>query len=311
MCADGRWVIDDYYEDYAKKECEEKGFKPGDVVQEPAEPIGYMSTTAADIIVKGAKESRTGIYKAGGPTTFFGSDGVGPFRGEMSSTKKAMLARENLTEENWMAACAYSVWECNDELRAEREGRVVAGAGVEETRHTFGPGERWSTTIYTAAATPAEGATKGDDMDTALKKEDEAMAFDWDSADEAAATQAKASLAARQAALYKPRAAYEVHTGQVHCECQSMPLNLVSNLFSSDPQDKQPTQLRWEHITEDKHMYVVGGTSKVGTTAWGIAYIDYIMEGEDVAAVEAKKFEEMRKLVEEAERDGPSRMVFT
>lgn len=80
---------------------------------------------------------------------------------------------------------------------------------------------------------------------------------------------------------------------------------------SSDPQDKQPTQLRWEHITEDKHMYVVGGTSKVGTTAWGIAYIDYIMEGEDVAAVEAKKFEEMRKLVEEAERDGPSRMVFT
>ena len=58
-------------------------------------------------------------------------------------------------------------------------------------------------------------------------------------------------------------------------------------------------------------MYVVGGTSKVGTTAWGIAYIDYIMEGEDVAAVEAKKFEEMRKLVEEAERDGPSRMVFT
>jgi len=216
MYIDGRWVIDDYYEDFALKECEEKGFKPGDVVQEPAEPIGYMSTTAADILVKGAKESRTGIYKAGGPTTFFGSDGVGPFRGEMSSTKKAMLARENLTEENWMAACAYSVWECNDELRAEREGRVVAGARVEEIRFRFGPGDRWGTTIYTAAATPAEGPTKGDD-----KKEDEAMAFDWDSADEAAAAQAKASLAARQAALYKPRATYEVHTGQLHCEDRS------------------------------------------------------------------------------------------
>lgn len=49
----------------------------------------------------------------------------------------------------------------------------------------------------------------------------------------------------------------------------------------------------------------------MGTTAWGIAYIDYIMEGEDIALVEAKKDEEMRKLVEEAERDGPSRMVFT
>jgi hypothetical protein len=58
-------------------------------------------------------------------------------------------------------------------------------------------------------------------------------------------------------------------------------------------------------------MYVVGGSSKVGTTAWGIAYIDYIMEGEDIAAVEAKKGKEMRKLVEDAERDGPSRMVFT
>lgn len=215
---DGRWVVDDYYEDYAKKECEEKGFKPGEVVQEPAEPIGYTSTTAADILVKGAKESRTGIYKAGGPTTFFGSDGVGPFRGEMSSTKKAMLARENLTEENWMAACAYSVWECNDELRTEREGRVVAGAGVEEARHVFGPRDQWSTTIFTAAAAPAEGAPKADDVDVALKREDEAMVFDGDSADEAAAAQAKASLVARQAALYKPRAVYEVHTGQPHCE---------------------------------------------------------------------------------------------
>lgn len=214
----GRWVVDDYYEDYAKKECEEKGFKPGDVVQEPAEPIGYTSTTAADILVKGAKESRTGIYKAGGPTTFFGADGVGPFRGEMSSTKKAMLARENLTEENWMAACAYSVWECNDELRTEREGRVVAGAGVEKTRHAFGPRDQWSTTIYTAAAVPAEGVTDAENADAALKRDDEAMVFDGDSADEAAAAQAKASLAARQAALYKPRAVYEVHTGQLHCE---------------------------------------------------------------------------------------------
>jgi len=89
------------------------------------------------------------------------------------------------------------------------------------------------------------------------------------------------------------------------------PLDLSSNLFSSDPQDKQPTQLRWEFVPEDKHMYVVGGNSKVGTTAWGIAYIDYIMEGEDIAAAEAKKVEEMRKLVEEAERDGPQQIVFT
>jgi hypothetical protein len=89
------------------------------------------------------------------------------------------------------------------------------------------------------------------------------------------------------------------------------PLNPASNLSSSDPQDKQPTQQRWEFVPEDKHMYVVGGTSKVGTTGWGIAYIDYIMEGENTAAVEAKKAEEMGALVEEAERDGPPRIVFT
>ena len=88
------------------------------------------------------------------------------------------------------------------------------------------------------------------------------------------------------------------------------PLNLAFNLFSIDPQDKQPTQLRWEFVPDDKHMYVVGGTSKVGTTAWGIAYIDYIMEGDDIAAAEAKKGEEMRKLVDEAERDGEPRMIF-
>jgi hypothetical protein len=144
----------------------------------------------------------------------------------MSSTKKAMLARENLTEENWMAACAYSVWESNDELRAEREDRVVAGAGVEETRYSFGPGDQWSTTIHTAAATPVEGAAKGEDLGAALRRENEAMAFDGDSADEAAAAQAKVSLAARQAALYKPRAVYEVHTGQLHCE---RPFSILSN----------------------------------------------------------------------------------
>jgi hypothetical protein len=86
---------------------------------------------------------------------------------------------------------------------------------------------------------------------------------------------------------------------------------MAFNPVSIDPRDKQPTQLRLEFVPEDKHMYVVGGTSKVGTTAWGIAYIDYIMEGEDITAAEAKKFEEMRKLVEEAERGGPPRMTFT
>ena len=89
------------------------------------------------------------------------------------------------------------------------------------------------------------------------------------------------------------------------------PLSLASDLLSIDPQDKQPTQQRWEFVPEDKHMCGIGGTPKVGTTAWGIAYVDYIMEGGDIAAVEVKKVEEMRKLVEEAERDGPQRMVFT
>lgn len=89
------------------------------------------------------------------------------------------------------------------------------------------------------------------------------------------------------------------------------PFNIIFNLFFIDPQDKQPTQLRWEFVPEDKHMYIVGGASKVGTTAWGIAYIDYIMEGDDTAAADGKKGEEMRKLVEEAERDGPPRMIFT
>lgn len=281
--------MDDYFEEAAKLEAESKGAKPGDLVLEPAEPMGYASTTAADIYVKGAKESRTGIYKSGGPTTFFGSDGVGPFRGEMSSTKKAMLARENLTEENWMAAVAYSVWECNEELRKSREERIIPGGGVEEVRNSFAQG--WD--IAYAPAPIQE-----------VKVEETAMDVDGDADGDDGVAKAAARRAAAMAASLlspRPRGIYEVHTGQLHCEFCIFLLT-HTYILAIDPENMQPTKYKWVPVPEDTHMHVIGGAAKVGSTAWGIAWVDYQME-EDVAARELEAAERLKEL-QEAEKSG-------
>jgi len=199
---DGKWVVDDYFEEAAKIEAAEKGAKPGDLVLEPQQDFSHTISTDAS---KGAKESRTGIYKPGGPTTFFGSDAVGPFRGEMSSTKKAMLARENLTEENWMHAAALSLLEANEELRRSRAERIIPNAGLDEVHVPIG--HTGATTVhYVPSLTPAtimhpastgEGAGEyvegGGEIDTR-------------------------SLEKANAASSKPLAVYEVHTGTLHCE---------------------------------------------------------------------------------------------
>lgn len=191
--------MDDYFEEAAKIEAAEKGSKPGDMVLEPQQDFSHTISTDAG---KGAKESRTGIYKPGGPTTFFGSDAVGPFRGEMSSTKKAMLGRENLTEENWMHAAALSILDANEELRRGRAERIIPNAGLDEVQvpivHTGA-----TTVQYVPSSTPAtimpkvegngEHVEGGGEVDTR-------------------------SLETANAASSKPLAVYEVHTGTLHCE---------------------------------------------------------------------------------------------
>jgi hypothetical protein len=170
----------------------------------------FSHTISTDAYGKGQKESRTGIYKPGGPTTFFGADAVGPFRGEMSSTKKAMLARENLTEENWMHAAALSVLEANEELRRARAERIIPGAGLEEVQvplqHTGSTVTHYmpSATQIGGVPVPApigEQGEGGGEVDTKTLEE-------------------------TNAASSKPLGIYEVHTGIIHCMCSLYPIVL-------------------------------------------------------------------------------------
>lgn len=204
---DGKWVTDDYYEDAATAEAAEKGAKPGDLVLEPQQDFSH--TISVDPSSKFQKESRTGIYKAGGPTTFFGSDAVGPFRGEMSSTKKAMLARENLTEENWMHAAALSLLECNEELRRGRAERVIPGAGLDEVQVPIGSGHMGgigTTTQYIPSpAPPPEQPANRTEGQPGEQQGEGGGEVDT------------RTLEANNAASAKPVAVYEVHTGTLHC----------------------------------------------------------------------------------------------
>lgn len=255
------------------------------------EPQQDFSHTISTDNTKGPKESRTGIYKAGGPTTFFGSDAVGPFRGEMSSTKKAMLARENLTEENWMHACALSILEANEELRRGRAERLIPNAGLDEIQVPIM--QTGATTVqYVPSSTPivvlptpqggegGEQAEGGGEVDTK-------------------------TLEAANAASPKPVAVYEVHTGILHCESSTIQQWCAYIYILLDPQSMQSTKVRWAPVRNTKHKPVIGGLASVGSAAWGVARIDYVTKDEGAYKAELKRIEKLEAELADAEKNGP------
>lgn len=285
---DGRWVVDDYFEEAAKVEAAEKGAKPGDVVIEPQQDFSH--TISTDTYGKGQKESRTGIYKPGGPTTFFGSDAVGPFRGEMSSTKKAMLARENLTEENWMHAAALSVLEANEELRRGRAEKIIPGGGLDEVQVPL-PHNSSSVTHYIPSATTTGGAS--------------APAPTGDQGEGAGEVDTK-TMEETNAASPKPLGVYEVHTGVLHCTfIVHLPVMYSFLIKGTDPSATQPMKSRWVPSKKKNDKPVIGGLSSVGSAAWGVAWIDYIMRDEGSYKAELARIEQLEKDIEDAEKNGP------
>ncbi|KAF7329760.1 hypothetical protein MKEN_00239300 [Mycena kentingensis (nom. inval.)] len=102
---EGRWVVDDYYEDRVLAEITEKGLKAGDPVGDLPDPNAHKAEKEAadpgknERIAGGAQ----GIYRAGGPTTLFAGSGIGPFSdGPLNVVRKSLFTREGVTEENWM-----------------------------------------------------------------------------------------------------------------------------------------------------------------------------------------------------------------
>lgn len=135
--ADGKWVEDDYYEDKALASTLAKGLKPGDPVGELTDLLSYASTkdpvAAQSQPSRGEGPWRGGgamLYKPGGPTTFFGGNGLGPFDGDLSMVKKMAIQRDGVDRENWMWTAATKVQEWNEEWTKARKERLKVCGGV-------------------------------------------------------------------------------------------------------------------------------------------------------------------------------------
>lgn len=72
-----------------------------------------------------------------------------------------------------------------------------------------------------------------------------------------------------------PVGVYEPHSGIVHCEYHHRVAGHVANHVSPDRSDTQPTRARWDPI--DDGQCVLGG-AKAGSQAWGLAWVDTVME---------------------------------
>ncbi|KAJ7130256.1 chromatin remodelling complex Rsc7/Swp82 subunit-domain-containing protein [Mycena epipterygia] len=115
MIIDGKWVVDDYYEEKSLEEITARGLKAGDPVGELPDPNAlYHSNEPSNLNAANAsnvannKHDRgggvaMGVYRAGGPTTIFGESGWGPFSdGPLNAVRKSLLSRDGVSEENWM-----------------------------------------------------------------------------------------------------------------------------------------------------------------------------------------------------------------
>ncbi|KAJ7151429.1 chromatin remodelling complex Rsc7/Swp82 subunit-domain-containing protein [Mycena crocata] len=114
MIIDGKWVVDDYYEEKSLEEITARGLKAGDPVGELPDPNAlYHSNEPSNLNTANASNAANkndrgggvamGVYRAGGPTTIFGSSGWGPFSdGPLNAVRKSLLSRDGVSEENWM-----------------------------------------------------------------------------------------------------------------------------------------------------------------------------------------------------------------
>jgi chromatin structure-remodeling complex protein RSC7 len=138
---DGRWVVDDYYEDRAREEAETKGVQPGELVGELADPRAPKQNapaTADNDDREREQRERTGewgMYRPGGPTTLFGSAGFGPFsEGPLSAPKKAFYTREGVDEKNWMYEAARRAREADADWKRSRMMGLKVCGGVYDNK---------------------------------------------------------------------------------------------------------------------------------------------------------------------------------
>ena len=72
-----------------------------------------------------------------------------------------------------------------------------------------------------------------------------------------------------------------------------------------DAQTFQPTKVRWLPVSATSHKPVIGGLSSVGSAAWGLAWIDYVMKDEGAYNAELERIARLEAAVIDAEKNGP------
>ncbi|XP_006455231.1 hypothetical protein AGABI2DRAFT_194873 [Agaricus bisporus var. bisporus H97] len=279
---DGKWVTDDYYEEKVLAEITAKGLKAGDPVGElpdpnaPAHPppdanlANSTFASSSNVNVAGGG----GIYRAGGPTTIFGGSGWGPFSdGPLNAVRKSLLSRDGVTEENWMWMMAGRANEADEEwARLRKEGRGKAGLTVGGVV-MGGKGSAW---------------LRPDPIpkDTTEKKP---LLGEQDNSNTAGADTTAMKVKAgtkRKAAEISALGVYEPHTNMI--------------LYHSAT---QPTRATWQLLPNSKPR-VLGGT-RSGNGAWGMAWVDTVMqlpdEDEETRTEKEKEKQERERYVREAE----------
>lgn len=135
--------MDDYYEEKSLEEITARGLSAGDPVGDLPDPNAlHHSNEASNLNAANASNAASkndrgggvamGLYRAGGPTTIFGSSGLGPFSdGPLNVVRKSLLSRDGVSEENWMWMTAMRTLTAGDEwTRLRREGlRPMDAAG--------------------------------------------------------------------------------------------------------------------------------------------------------------------------------------
>jgi chromatin structure-remodeling complex protein RSC7 len=273
--------VDDYYEDKVLADITEKGLKAGDLVGELADPNAPSAAAlAAAELANAQKGDRAGgtqgIYRAGGPTTLFGSAGWGPYSdGPLNAVRKSLLNRDGLNEENWMLVAAQRTAEAGAEWAKQRRGALVPYGGIfgataassthAEKKDEVGEEER------VKGKADAKRQAHGDEQDQGAQERRE---------DDGAATDARARKRARWEEK-EPTGVYEPHIGIVLCQFFfPPPPHRCAHICRvlTDRADTQPTCARWEGLKDTTEKRQVLGGTKAGNGAWALAWVDTVME---------------------------------
>ncbi|KAI0278734.1 chromatin remodelling complex Rsc7/Swp82 subunit-domain-containing protein [Russula aff. rugulosa BPL654] len=299
---DGRWVVDDYYEDKVLADITEKGLKPGDLVGELADPNAPSAAAlAAAELANAQKADRAGgtqgIYRAGGPTTLFGGPGWGPYSdGPLNAVRKSLLNRDGLNEENWMLIAAQRTAEASAEWSKQRRRALVPYGGIFGPAPAAGKGdedeEEEEEEEGDRRGGGGAGGGLGEEDHGKMKgkgkgqEQQDGQEHGQDRRDNDAGARRR-KRARREDKV--PRGVYEPHSGIV--------------LYRANT---QPTRARWEGLKDSAEKRQVLGGTKAGNGAWALAWVDTIMEvpaSEEGDPIGRAAAEERQRLLQLAAND--------